>query len=96
MINRALKAIRQFHDLTKDELADQLNISIDKLSRIESGKAAIDLEIIKQYSDLFNISTSSIVFFSENMKKDESKLSKKIRLKVSHKILEILEWFNNK
>lgn len=94
MINKALKLIRQYHKLTQKDLAEKLNISKSYLSELESGRKTISYELIEKYADIFDISASSLVFFSESIPKDgnESKYSKKFRHAASEKVLNILEW----
>ncbi|WP_018414806.1 helix-turn-helix domain-containing protein [Teredinibacter turnerae] len=95
MINRALKLIRQFHEMTQQELAEKLDISKSYLSELESGKKTVSYELIEKYSKIFDISASSLVFFSESISSDdnESKHLKKFRQVASNKVLNILEWF---
>ena len=95
MINKALKVIRQFHDLKQVELADSLGISKSYLSEIESGKKPVSLELLEKYSVEFEISVSSLVFFSESLSSKKG-LSEKIRAVFSGKIINIMEWFVDK
>lgn len=95
MINKALKIIRQFHELKQVELATQLGISKSYLSEIESGKKPTSLELLNKYSEIFDIPVSSLVFFSENLGK--SKLSSnKFKNVVASKIINVMEWFVDK
>lgn len=91
MIHRALKLIRQFHDLKQCELAAQLEISKSYLCEIESGKKAINFELLEKYSEIFDISVSSLVFFSESINK-KTGFAEKYRSLVSGKILDLMEW----
>lgn len=91
MINRALKAIRQFHGLTQAELADKLGMSKSYLSEIESGKKSVGFDLLEKYSMLFDIPVSSLVFFSENMANANS-VPEKFRSVLAGKILTIMEW----
>jgi transcriptional regulator with XRE-family HTH domain len=90
MINKALKLIRTFYDVSQSDLASRLGISNSYLSEIESGKKQPTMEILSKYSEQFEIPLSSIMFFSENL--DEPKPSDKIRIHVAKKIVSILEW----
>lgn len=90
MLNKALRLIRVFHELTQKELAERLAISKSYLSEIESGKKKPTLEIINGYSEQFNIPVSSIMFFSESME-NKSK-AEKLRKVVSGKVLAILDF----
>lgn len=94
MLNKALKIIRTFHDISQSELSGRLGISNSYLSEIESGKKQPSIEILTKYSDNFDIPISSILFFSENL--DNPKPSDKIRLHVAKRIMSILEWNQNR
>ena len=90
MLNKALKIIRTFYDVSQSELSDRLGISNSYLSEIESGKKQPSIELLTKYSDNFDIPLSSILFFSENL--DNPKPSDKIRMHVAKRIMSILEW----
>jgi transcriptional regulator with XRE-family HTH domain len=90
MLNKALRLMRVFHDLTQKELAGKLDISNSHLSEIESGKKQPSIALLERYSQVFGIPISSILFFSENL--GESRSRKKAREFISSKVLNILEW----
>jgi transcriptional regulator with XRE-family HTH domain len=94
MLNKALKLIRSYHDLSQSDLANDIGISNSYLSEIESGKKTPSLDLLKRYSDKFDIPVSSILFFSETV--DNDKLTEKMRLAFAKKIVSILEWNENK
>ncbi len=91
MINKALKLIRQFHDLKQVELASKLEISKSYLSEIESGKKPVSFEMLEKYSKEFDIPTSSLVFFSESLSSKKG-ISEKFRAVFSGKVLDMMEW----
>jgi len=91
MINRALKVIRQFHEMKQVELAEKLDISKSYLSEIESGKKPVSYELLEKYSAIFDIQASSLVFFSETLN-SKDRLSDKFRSAVAGKVLKIMEW----
>lgn len=95
MINKALKLIRQYHQLKQIELAPELGISKSYLSEIESGKKPVSLEVLEKYSKKFDIPVSSLVFFSESIDK-EGKLPKKFRTVFTKNVIDIMEWFVKK
>ena len=49
MIHRALKLIRQFHELKQNDLAEKLDISKSYLSEIETGKKPANLELLQAF-----------------------------------------------
>ena len=94
MLNRALKLLRTFHQLSQVELAKRLGISNSYLSEIESGNKNPGLDLLEKYALIFNIPVSSILLFSEKLNGDRA--SDKIRVKAADKILRILEWVGEK
>ena len=91
MNGQALKLIRQFHNIKQSKLAADLKISNSYLSEIESGdKKKVTLELLKKYSDYFNIPISSLMLFSENL--EDNSISEKFRLSFATKLQQIMEW----
>lgn len=95
MIHKALKVIRQFHSLKQVELADKLSISKSYLSEIESGKKTASIELLEKYSKEFDIQLSSLVFFSESLE-DKDKIPEKFKRFFAAKIINIMEWVNER
>jgi transcriptional regulator with XRE-family HTH domain len=95
MIHKALKLIRQFHNLKQVELAEKLSISKSYLSEIESGKKPASIELLNKYSKQFDIPTSSLVFFSESLENNK-KTPDKFKSFFAGKILNIMEWVVNR
>lgn len=91
MLNKALKEIRLFHQLKQDDLSAQLGISKSYLSEIESGKKRVSLELLDEYSRIFNVPVSSLILFSEQMSEPQSS---RPRAKFATKLLKLLEWVN--
>jgi len=91
MINKALKVIRQFHNLKQVELAEKLSISKSYLSEIESGKKPASVELLEKYAREFDIPLSSLVFFSESLENKE-KIPEKFKRFFATKIINIMEW----
>lgn len=82
--------MRVFHDLSQKDLAEKLQISKSYLSEIESGKKQPTLSLLEEYSKVFDIPVSSILFFSENI--GEKTSHKKLRNAISSKVIKILEF----
>ena len=95
MIHKALRLIRQYHEKTQSELAYELCLTKDKLVSIESAKSPVGGDILKRYSEIFDIPVSSLVFFSESIEK-EGKYAKKVRNTLAGKVLDILQWMNGR
>jgi len=90
MNGQALKLIRQFHDIKQSKLADEMHISNSYLSEIESGKKEVTLELLKKYSEYFNMPMSSLMMFSEKL--EDNSISEKFRVNFATKIKKIMEW----
>lgn len=65
MIDRALRLTREFHRMKQGDLAKKLGISTSYLSEIESGKKPASLELLDQYSKVFNVPPSTFLLFKE-------------------------------
>ncbi len=95
MLNRALKLLRTYHQLTQVELAKRLGISNSYLSEIETGGKTPGIDLLEKYAELFKMPVSSILLFSEKMDAPE-KTSEKIRVSAADKILRLLEWLDER
>jgi len=67
MIGDALRLIRVLHDMKSGDLATDLGISASYLSEIEHGRKRPSLEIIAEYSRVFGVKPSTILFFAEEL-----------------------------
>lgn len=90
-VSRALLAIRKFHGVKQGELSESLGVSSSYLCEIEKGRKNINLELLKKYSDYFDIPVSSILFLSERMDFDTGQAGS-FRVKAAGLLLKILEW----
>lgn len=94
MLNKALKLIRSYYDISQTELSSQLGISNSYLSEIESGKKQPSIELLGKYSSNFDIPLSSILFFSEHL--DSQKPTDHLRVGIAKTIVSLLEWNENR
>lgn len=95
MIHRALKLIRQFHDLKQGELAEEFSISKSYLSEIEAGKKTVSYDLLEKYAQRFNIPVSSLVFIAESIENPQS-APEKFRGIFASKVISLMEWCVNK
>ena len=95
MIHKALRLIRQYHNISQAELSVQLGFSKDKLTSIESGKLPVSGNLLQSYSKVFDIPVSSLVLFSESIGK-EGKYTGKMRKMLAGKALDVLQWMVKK
>jgi transcriptional regulator with XRE-family HTH domain len=94
MLNKALRLMRVFHDLSQKDLAEKLGISKSYLSEIESGKKTLTLDLLNRYSEIFDIPPSSIMFFSESLNSDLK--TEKLRTFISSKVITLLNFIAEK
>jgi transcriptional regulator with XRE-family HTH domain len=89
MLYRALKAVREVHRLQQQELASRLGISRSHLSELESGKKNATIELLKRYSEVFDVPASTFLSFTEALEGESDR--RRARAK---KLLSALEWLN--
>ena len=95
MLGEALRQLRLFYGIKQKDLARRLGVSASYLSEIEKGeKPNISMDIIKKYSDVFRISPSYILLFSEKLQQNEQEI--KINKNAAKKILNIMRWISEK
>jgi transcriptional regulator with XRE-family HTH domain len=90
MYGQALKLIRQFHNIKQGQLANSISVSNSYLSEIESGKKEVTLDLLKKYSDYFNIPMSSLMLFSEKL--EDNSIAERFRIRFTSRIKQIMEW----
>lgn len=90
MLNKALRLIRVYHDMSKAELARALGFSRSFITELEAGNKKVTLETIERYSDYFEIPASSIMLFAERT--GDADLSERARTFVADKALKMLDW----
>jgi transcriptional regulator with XRE-family HTH domain len=97
MLNRALRLLRTYHQLTQVELAGRLGISNTYLSEIETGDKQPAVDLLSRYAEIFKMPVSSIMLFSETMDAGKrTKTGTTLRVAAADKILRLLEWLEVK
>jgi transcriptional regulator with XRE-family HTH domain len=94
MLSEALRLTRVYHGLTQTQLSYKIGLSNSFLSEIESGKKVPSLEVLNKYSEVFEIPTSSLLFFSESL--EPGKITGKVRVGIAKKIVSVLKWHENR
>jgi transcriptional regulator with XRE-family HTH domain len=94
IINEALRLIRVFHDMKIKDLATQLDVSAGYVSDIEKGNKNPSLEMIEKYAQVFNTTSSAILFFAEELDKENNRGPFKIAIR--NKILKFLQALEEK
>lgn len=95
MLNRALRLLRTYHQLSQQELAKRLEVSNSYLSEIEKGAKTPSMEVLQKYSALFKMPLSSILLFSESLEADR-KPGSRLRVAAADKVLKLLEWLDDR
>ena len=60
-VGSRLRQLRKGKDMTQEQLAEQLNVSLDHLGKIETGKHRCSLEILIDISEFFGISLDYLI-----------------------------------
>lgn len=89
MINKALRLVREFHNLKQKQLAEALRVSASYLNEIESGKKQVTMDILQKYSVYFRIPTSSLLYFAEQK---NTQGDKRPANPIAVKALKMLDW----
>lgn len=58
---KRLKQIREHHKLSREDLANKLNISYSTISKYETNVRFPDQEMLSKIADLFNVSTDYLL-----------------------------------
>ena len=90
LLNRALKLVRVYHNLTQVEAAHRIGLSKSYISEIESGQKKVSIEVLDKYSSAFKIPVSSLMLFAEHSK--DGRFSEDARVYIAKKTLKMLDW----
>jgi transcriptional regulator with XRE-family HTH domain len=71
--NDRLKELREYADLTQEELANKIGVSRYTILRYESGKIEPNLDKVIALAKLFDISIDYLLGYSDNKKSIDSK-----------------------
>jgi transcriptional regulator with XRE-family HTH domain len=91
-LGAALRSLRVFHDLSQTDVARKLQVSKSYLSEIESGKKEPTVPLLSQYSTLFSVPLSSLLFFAEHIEGSSSTSGAEV---IAPKILRLLDWISD-
>jgi len=93
MYSRALKLIREYHRLSRTELAERIGFSKSYVSEIERGNKKPTIDVIERYAHTFRMPMSSLLLFAECTSGDVP--SERLRLFAADKALKMLEWLRD-
>ena len=89
MFDRALKTMRQYHRLNQAEVAAKLGLSKSYVSEIERGHKEPSLDVLRKYSEAFDVPLSSLMLFAE---RSSGSGLERARVFAADKVLKMLEW----
>ena len=90
MLNKALRLLRVYHDLSVSEAAGRLGLSKSYVSEIENNKKKVSLDVLEKYASAFDVPMSSLLLFSEQMEKGGR--GDRVQGFVADKALKFLDW----
>lgn len=64
-VGRNIRAVRQQHGWSQEDVANKLGISIPALSKIETGITDVNLSRLEQIADIFELSLVQLLSFEE-------------------------------
>jgi len=64
MLNKALRLVRVYHDLSQVDAAERLGLSKSYVSEIEKGDKNVSMATLQKYSEAFDIPMSSLLLFA--------------------------------
>ena len=70
VIGRRIKNTRIARNLTQEELADKIDVSIAFMSRVERGSSQINLKRLTQIAEILNVSPGFLLTGSNTASKD--------------------------
>lgn len=91
MLGEGLRLIRVSHDCKTTELANALGMSASYISELERDKKTPSMETLRKYADCFDTTVSAIMFFAEDIEKDEKHPMKSVIRRKLVRFLQIVE-----
>lgn len=84
-LGTAIKMLRQQRDLTQEQLAEYLNVSISAVSQWESGKTVPDVSTLPVIADFFDVSLDNLFDRTSTKKEQQIKIYEEQSLKYMNK-----------
>ena len=60
-----LTELRKLHHMSQDELAEQINVSRQTLSKYETGESLPDIEKCKKLADVFGVTVDDLIIYDK-------------------------------
>lgn len=74
-----IQQLRIQQGYTQERFAKELNIDRSNLSRIESGSRGCSLDLLIQFSELFNVSLDYLILGQDRMSQDDPRKSELLK-----------------
>ncbi len=68
MMNKALRLVRVYHDLSLVEAAERVGLSKSYVSELEKGHKKVSMEVLEKYATAFDMPMSSLMLFAEKIR----------------------------
>jgi transcriptional regulator with XRE-family HTH domain len=91
-LNKALRLIRVYHDLTQTETARRIGLSKSYVSELEAGNKKVTLDVLEKYASVFKLPISSLMLFAEHSQ--DVNFSEDVRTYVADKVVKMLDWIS--
>ena len=88
--NKRIKDLREDNDLTKQELADKLDISERTLTRYETGESEPTISVLIKMSLIFNVSLDYICCIKDETFITEASTKEEL-VKISENLISIIK-----
>ncbi len=75
-----IRALREDNDISQKELSRMLKISQQSLSKYETNKRKLPIELLKEYAKIFNVSTDYIMGLTDNPGKETITINRQINI----------------
>lgn len=75
-IGKNIRNLRRNKDMTQEEIAELLNVTVSAISQWESGKTMPDITLLPKLAIIFGVSTDEVLGFSEEQNKEAFRLFK--------------------
>jgi transcriptional regulator with XRE-family HTH domain len=89
-LNKALRLVRVYHDLTQAETARRVGFSKSYISELEAGNKKVSIEVLERYAAAFKLPVSSLMLFAEHS--EDRNFTEDARVYVAGKVLKMLDW----
>jgi transcriptional regulator with XRE-family HTH domain len=91
-LNKALRLVRVYHDLSQVEAARRVGLSKSYVSELEAGNKKVTIEVLEKYASAFNLPVSSLMIFAEHS--EDRNFAEDVRVYVAGKVLKMLDWIS--